>query len=399
MKTPQLNRSPVFGLLTIVLVSLVFIQTGDAAPTDMHTAAFTRTERPAVEVMFVLDTTSSMTGLIDAAKDKIWSIANTLASADPTPDIRMGLVGYRDRGDAYVTVFTPLSDDLDAVYMQLMQFEAIGGGDTPESVNQALAEAVSRPAWTPGPTVYRVIFLVGDAPPKMKYADDVKYHLSCAAAVQQDIVINTIQCGSMARTGPVWREIAQRGKGAYFQVAQSGSAVRYETPYDGAIADLSRSLDATRIFFGDADHRRQIAARADAAEEIYRSAEPAAVAKRTIFNSMAAGARNFIGSQELVYAVESGRQALAAIPKAQLPAELRTLSDAELAAHIADRSRERKQLQTRINELAQKRQQFIEEKVNKEKDRGSASLDNQLYRCIQTQAGHKGIAYSDGPAY
>lgn len=98
--------------------------------------AATQSERPAVEVMFVLDTSSSMTGLIAAAKDKIWSTANTLTSAEPVPDIRMGLVGYRDRGDAYVTAFTPLSDDLDAVVARLMQFEAVGGGDTPESVNR-----------------------------------------------------------------------------------------------------------------------------------------------------------------------------------------------------------------------------------------------------------------------
>jgi Mg-chelatase subunit ChlD len=394
MRTSRIAIKQVIG---IVLCLLILGPVNATASEE--TNAVIKAERPAVEVMFVLDTTSSMTGLIAAAKDKIWSIANTLASADPTPDIRMGLVGYRDRGDAYVTVFTPLSDDLDAVYTQLMQFEAVGGGDTPESVNQALAEAVNRPAWSPGPTVYRVIFLVGDAPPKMNYADDVKYPLSCAAALEKDIVINAIQCGSMAPTGPVWREIARMGRGAYFQVAQSGSAVLYDTPYDDAIADLSRSLDATRIHFGDADHRRDMEARADTAEEIYRSAAPAAVAKRTIFNSKAAGARNFTGSQELVHAVESGRQELAAIPKAQLPAELRPLSDAELAAHIADRSRERKALQARINELATKRQRFIEEQVKKEKDGGTASLDNQLYRCIQTQAAPKGIVYSDGPAY
>ena len=56
-----------------------------------------------VEVVFVLDTTGSMGGLIEAAKEKIWSIATTLSQAHPAPEIRMGLVAYRDRGDAYVT--------------------------------------------------------------------------------------------------------------------------------------------------------------------------------------------------------------------------------------------------------------------------------------------------------
>ena len=52
-----------------------------------------------------------------------------------------GLVAYRDRGDAYVTRVVDVSADL-AMYATLMDFEANGGGDGPESVNQALYEAV-----------------------------------------------------------------------------------------------------------------------------------------------------------------------------------------------------------------------------------------------------------------
>src|SRR5512143_2860384 len=59
--------------------------------------------RPKVEVVFVLDTTGSMTGLIQGAKEKIWSIAKHIASGKPTPDVSIGLVAYRDIGDAYVT--------------------------------------------------------------------------------------------------------------------------------------------------------------------------------------------------------------------------------------------------------------------------------------------------------
>src|SRR6266403_2193346 len=59
--------------------------------------------RPRIEVCFALDTTGSMTGLIEGAKQKIWSIANEMVSAKPTPELRLGLVAFRDRGDDYVT--------------------------------------------------------------------------------------------------------------------------------------------------------------------------------------------------------------------------------------------------------------------------------------------------------
>ena len=47
------------------------------------------TAKPRIEVVFVLDTTGSMGGLIEAAKQKIWAIANTLVSADKATDINL----------------------------------------------------------------------------------------------------------------------------------------------------------------------------------------------------------------------------------------------------------------------------------------------------------------------
>ena len=233
----------------------------------------------------------------------------------------------------------------------------------------------------------------------MNYQDDVKYIRSCARAAQKDIVINTVQCGNMPETGPIWREIAQRGKGEFFQVAQSGSAVLVDTPYDETIAGLSRTLDDTRLYYGDADHLSEMEARRKTADDIYSAAAPAAVAKRPIFNSKAAGAKNFIGSQELVAALESGELDLAAVPRAEMPADLRGMIQSELRAHIEACGHERKQLQARIEGLAKKRQHFIEEKVRKEEDGGGESLDTKIYRCIQAQAAHKGIEYTKGPAY
>ena len=48
-------------------------------------------------------------------------------------------MAYRDRGDEYVTKTFDLTNDIDAVYGQLRSFQAAGGGDEPESVNEALA--------------------------------------------------------------------------------------------------------------------------------------------------------------------------------------------------------------------------------------------------------------------
>ena len=55
-------------------------------------------EPPRIDVVFALDTTGSMSGLIEGAKQKIWSIADKLVSGNPRPEVRMGLVAYRDLG-------------------------------------------------------------------------------------------------------------------------------------------------------------------------------------------------------------------------------------------------------------------------------------------------------------
>ncbi|MDO8439058.1 MAG: VWA domain-containing protein, partial [Telluria sp.] len=102
-----------------------------------------------IELLFVLDTTGSMEGMIDGAKTKIWGIVNDVLQrqGNTRARVRVGLVAYRDRGDAYVTRITPLSDNLDVVYAQLMRYQAAGGGDGPEDVRSALADGLRAGGW------------------------------------------------------------------------------------------------------------------------------------------------------------------------------------------------------------------------------------------------------------
>src|SRR3984957_11897233 len=111
-------------------------------------AARAADKKPKVEVVFCLDTTGSMGGLLESAKAKIWAICNQIANGKPTPDLKVGLVAFRDRGDEYITKVFDLSDDLDAIHGHLKTFKAAGGGDIPESVNQALDDAVNKVKWS-----------------------------------------------------------------------------------------------------------------------------------------------------------------------------------------------------------------------------------------------------------
>ena len=108
------------------------------ATLPLSAAVSTAIAKPAVEVAFVLDTTGSMGGLIEGAKRKIWSIATAIVDSNPDADIRIGLVAYRDIGDDYVTRTFDLTTDIQDLYANLLELKARGGGDWPESVNEAL---------------------------------------------------------------------------------------------------------------------------------------------------------------------------------------------------------------------------------------------------------------------
>ncbi|MFN8389614.1 MAG: vWA domain-containing protein [Bdellovibrionota bacterium] len=356
------------------------------------------TQKPHVDVVFVLDTTGSMSGLIQAAKEKIWAVASTLAQTKPTPEIRMGLVGYRDRGDDYVTRVTDLTTDLDSVYSQLMAFEAGGGGDEPESVNQALSEAVSKISWRSDADTYKVIFLVGDAPPHMDYQDDRKYESVAADANKKGIVLNAIQCGSMASTTPFWQKIALLGEGKYFQVAQDGHAVLAATPYDSDLAKLSSDLDDTRLPYGSAREQSGQKGKFALSKKIAAAAPTSAVAQRTALSASDGGAANFLGEKELVNDVAEGKADLRTLKSEELPEELKNLPLEKQSEIVQTKAERRKELQAQIRKLADQRQQYLADKVSKDRS-AERSLDSSIYDAVKTQAATKGIQYSTGPRY
>ncbi len=352
------------------------------------------TQSARIEVAFVLDTTGSMGGLIQAAKEKIWSIASTLASGQPAPEILMGLVAYRDRGDAYVTRVTDLSSDLDSVYATLMDYKADGGGDGPESVNQALHDALERMSWSQKPNTYRVIFLIGDAPPHMDYANEVQWPQTVVAAQARGVRVNAVQCGNQRNTGLVWQRIAQAGQGSYFQVGQDGSAVAIASPYDERLAKLSAKLDATRLYYGSEDERSEKQRKLVATEKLHESASVASRARRAAFNSTASGKQNLIGEKELVDDIASGKVKLEEIAPATLPEPMQAMSRQEQKAALAETAGHRQALSGEIRELAAKRDAWLRNKVE-EVGGAESSLDARIFGAVKGQAAAAGLKYTD----
>jgi Mg-chelatase subunit ChlD len=345
-------------------------------------------KKPRIEVCFVLDTTGSMSGLIEGAKQKIWSIANEMISAKPTPELKLSLIGYRDKGDEYVIKSFPLTDDIDALYSKLQEFRADGGGDTPEAVNEALSEAINNMAWSKDRDVLKIIFLVGDAPPHMDYPNSPKYPALCRLAMKKDLIINTVQCGDMAETTPIWKEIAKVSEGSYAAIAQSGNMAAVETPMDKELAELNRKMGETLIPYGDSSVRREVRGKQMAAE----AAAPAAAADRLSYNVKTR--KSVQGAGELLDSLASNQVELESIDKDKLPEEMQKLGAAELEARITKAREDRTELQKKIEALSKQREEFIRAETRRLAAAGNGdSFDENVAQMIRRQAEKKGISY------
>lgn len=356
------------------------IRAQDAAP---------KPARPHVEVVFCLDTTGSMGGLIDAAKKKIWSISNQIAGGTPTPHVKIGLVAFRDRGDEYVTKVFDLTDDLDGIHQNLMKLQANGGGDTPESVNQALHEAVTKVKWSDNKKTLKLIFLVGDAPPHMDYKDDVKYADTCKLAASKDIIINTVQCGRDAQCAKFWKEICRLAEGSYVQIDQQGGpVVTVATPYDKELGEINRELNRSTLVYGAP--KAQTAAKGKLATS--EAVLPAgAAADRASFNARVNAGGN---AYDLLTNINKGTVKLEELKKEELPPELQKLTLAEQKAYLQKLEGRRKELSQKAIDLDRKRSDFITQKqAGETRNTAKDSFDGQVLNILQRQAGRVDLRY------
>ncbi|MGL5168139.1 MAG: vWA domain-containing protein [Afipia sp.] len=351
-------------------------------------AALSRAEaKPTVEVAFVLDTTGSMGGLLEGAKRKIWSIATSVVDTNPDADIRIGLVAYRDIGDEYVTRTFDLTTDIQDIYANLLELKARGGGDWPESVNEALDVAVNKLQWTKGDDTKRIVFLVGDAPPHMDYAQDTKYPKTLAVAKQRDIVVNAVLAGSARDTERVWQDIAQLSDGRFIPIPQDGGEfVVIETPYDDEIIILQKEINGTVIPYGPQKLQKRVEEKTRQLSQVAAAAPSSASDMASYLNKRSKMSSEAVtGDGDLVSAVASGRTTVASVKDDELPDELRKLTPEQRKAEIDKQTQARKDLNEKLAALVQKRDAFVADKKRSAAPAKTSSFDRAVEDTLRAQ--------------
>lgn len=351
----------------------------EAAPQVIETAAEARQRAtpaapidpdapvPIVDLVFVIDTTGSMGGLLDGAKETVWQVLDTVVSQQPQPAVRVGIVAYRDRNEDYVTTSFPLSDDLDAAHAFLKQLQPAGGGDGPESMGKGLSDALEGMPWSAEQAAFKAVFVVADAPDHA-YPDELSLTELASRAVGANIVLNGILCGGDAQGERDLTRLARQGGGTFIGVPQDGGATAIATPYDAEMDAAEQKLVGTGVVYDNAvgaSYTSKLLANR------MNSLSTRASRRSTLSKQSQGGAS---GGGDLLDDWMNG-QALDEVPESELPMSYQAMSPAQREADLVARRAERETWSAEVARLTSLRDAWLREERARRRASGGNSFD------------------------
>jgi hypothetical protein len=346
--------------------------------------------KPLIQVALLLDTSGSMDGLIEQAKTQLWRVVNDFATAKrdgQRPELQVALYHYGTPSlgaeTGYIRQLVPLSTDLDKLSEALFNLRTNGGD---EYCGAVIRKAAAELAWSPSPNDYKAIFIAGNEPFTQGQVD---YKESCKAAIAKGIVVNTIFCGNRDEgIGGNWLDGADRADGSYLFIDQNQRVAQIAAPQDQEIAELNGKLNGTYVAYGrggaEGMHRQR------AMDAALAASAPAAVSVRAAAKS---GDLYRNESWDLVDAVKAKKAEVKALKEEELSPEMRALPAEQREAYVAEKAKERADLQAKILTLAKDRDAYVAAERAKLAAAGPDSLDSAMIKAVRAQATKRGFAF------
>ncbi|MSP63801.1 MAG: VWA domain-containing protein [Myxococcales bacterium] len=381
----KLSTVQIAGILALVLVAIALAaprRSGSSVvPVDKPTE-----EVRTIDLVIALDTSSSMDGLIDGARQKLWDVVSLLGQAKPKPALRVGLISYGNSGydpaTGWVRKDADLTSDLDGIYARLFALHTSGGS---EYVARALQEATSRMEWSADPKALKIVFVAGNEPANQDPL--VSVESAVAAARARGIYVNTIYCGGESSgEARLWQQVASLGAGRYAAIDQN-SAVAIATPMDDELGRLSLELNKTYIGYG-AGAAAGLANQAAQDVNAFHISKSAAAGRAGAKSSGLYENANW----DLVDATKGAPAKIAAVPAAALPEPMRAMSVEERTKFVVGKVKERDEIQKKISTLAGKRKEFMKD-ARTSKPGAAKGIDDALEGAIIEQATSSGFKF------
>lgn len=313
---------------------------------------------PLVQIAILIDTSSSMDGLIDQARTQIWRIVNTLANGNREGKklrIEVALYEYGNSSlpaeQNYIRRVLSFTSNLDKVSDKLFELKTNGGE---EFCGAVIARALAELAWKKYDDVYRVIFIAGNEPFTQGPVD---FRTSIAAARQQGIFVNTIFCGSRQEgIATQWQTGALLAQGDFHVIDQNRMVEIVPTPYDAEIQRLGAEYNSTVIPLGRTGAEEQQRMNIQDARAASAPAASGASVERAVAKNTAQYSDNNEWDLTTIF---SKKKAVTAVPREELPPALRDKTEKEIERYAQAMSEKRSQIQARIAELRQQRNAYL----------------------------------------
>lgn len=368
-----------FSVLCVFCSALFLCVSGFAEET---TAPAKNVEKPKVQIAILLDTSSSMSGLINQARNQIWEIVNEFTKVKQSgqqPELEVALYHYGNSNlspeSNWIEQLVPFTDNLDLISEKLFSLTTSGGL---EYCGMVIDEAVEELKWSKRADDLRLIFIAGNEPFTQ---GPVPYVDACKKAVDNFIVVNTIHCGgNQTGISEKWEDGALITDGKYFSIDHNSRTVNIPAPQDKKISELNTALNATYIPFGkEGEYGARNQLRQDTLNSAAGSSRAAAKASSFYRNS----------SWDLVDASQEEGFELKEIADEDLPEAMRKMTLEERQANIDSNLKKRQEIQKEISQLAQERSKFIAEETKKQAKPGEESLGTAVQKAVREQGEKK----------
>lgn len=342
-----------------------------------------------IQIAFLLDTSSSMDGLIDQAKARLWNILNEILKAKKdgaAPRIEVALYHYGNTTllpeKGYIQQLSSLTTDVDAISEKLFSLRTSGGD---EYCGHVILRATDELAWDEDDATVKIVYIAGNEPFDQ---GEVKPAHALRKATDRGITVNTILCGNPnGSDGPSWKAGARDGKGQFFYINQDEKVVYIPSPFDEAIGKCNQRLNATYIPFGS--RGRLMKANQIRQDENAAGYSQANLSARAKYKASA----NYSNAQWDV--VDAYRENAQTVLKAQstLPDSLAGLPPEQLRRRIERIGAERSALNKKIAELTSQRDAFVAQARRRGGDEPGNTLGDKVSADVRSRLGAAGYGF------
>lgn len=373
------------------VAAVASLSTALLAPPALAAEAPAPDGQPKIQIAILLDTSSSMDGLINQTRAQLWRIVNTFATAKrhgKSPRLEIALYQYGNNGlsreSGFIQRMVPLTTDLDRVSEALFKLTTNGGD---EYCGQVIHQALGQLEWSKNRGDLKLVYIAGNEPFTQ---GPVNYKAAVKDAISSGVVVNTIHAGS-EREGidGKWKDAAMLADGNFITIDQNRAVAQVDAPMDQEIARLNEALNATYVGYGSEGGRakeRQVAQDKNAT-----GMSPSSLATRAV--SKSSGFYDNSG-WDLVDAKKKGQ----AVAEEALPAELKKMTKDDREKLVDAKAKERTEIQAKIATLAQEREQYVQAELKKQatassKGSGLKTMDDALIESAKAQAAKQAFSF------